>query len=48
MIRLALRLIAVIALAGAWSASASANPLSRGPFADFLNLFQQQPFRARW
>ena len=43
MIRKAFRLVAVIALAGAWSASASANPLGRGPFADFLNLFQQQP-----
>ena len=43
MIRLALRLFAVIVLAGAWSEPASANRLGRGPFADFLNLFQQQP-----
>ena len=43
MVRLALRLTVVACLSGAFSASASANPLSRGPIADFLNLFQQQP-----
>src|SRR5687767_14044515 len=43
MIRLTLRLIAVIVLAGTWSAPAVANPLGRGPVAVFLTLFQQPP-----
>jgi L,D-transpeptidase catalytic domain len=43
MISLVFRLISAIVLAGTWTASAAANPLARGPLADFLNLFQQQP-----
>ncbi len=39
----AVRLVGLLALVVAWSGEASANPLSRGPLADFLNLFQQQP-----
>jgi lipoprotein-anchoring transpeptidase ErfK/SrfK len=43
MIRFAVRLVGLLTLAVACAGPAGANPLSRGPLADFLNLFQQQP-----